>query len=123
MQATLITLMILFVGLAKAEGKSNFLVLRSLQIGLGSQIIGEESHGTFWHVLYPLEFLISGFDFGDAMALIIGMGISLVGVFACLGYYSRRASSLWSCLRYVTQTYLCVITSYKKSEPYFLTKI
>jgi hypothetical protein len=31
-----------------------------------------------------------GFDFGDALALIIGMVVMVVGVCACLGCYARK---------------------------------
>lgn len=32
----------------------------------------------------------NGFDFGDVLALLLGMGISIVGICACLGCYARR---------------------------------
>lgn len=32
----------------------------------------------------------NGFDFGDVLALMLGMGISIVGICACLGCYARR---------------------------------
>ncbi|KAJ9586023.1 hypothetical protein L9F63_020320 [Diploptera punctata] len=31
-----------------------------------------------------------GFDFGDALALMIGMAVGIVGICACLGCYARR---------------------------------
>jgi len=33
-----------------------------------------------------------GFDFGDALALIIGLAVGIVGLCACLGCYARRRS-------------------------------
>ena len=41
---------------------------------------------TFCHMAYASH----GFDFGDALALIIGLAVSIVGVCACLGCYARR---------------------------------
>jgi len=41
---------------------------------------------TFCHVAYASH----GFDFGDALALIIGLAVGVVGVCACLGCYARR---------------------------------
>ncbi|PSN56084.1 hypothetical protein C0J52_05866 [Blattella germanica] len=31
-----------------------------------------------------------GFDFGDALALMIGMAIGIIGMCACLGCYARK---------------------------------
>lgn len=42
----------------------------------------------------------SDFDFGDTLALILGLIIGIVGFFACIGAYARRRNhfdSLWSC--------------------------
>lgn len=38
------------------------------------------------------------FDFGDTVALILGIAISIIGILACLGVYARRAAvmeQLW----------------------------
>jgi len=32
------------------------------------------------------------FDFGDTLALILGLTIAIVGFFACMGAYARRRS-------------------------------
>lgn len=41
----------------------------------------------------------TGFDFGDVLALLLGMGISIVGICACIGCYARKRhgglDSLW----------------------------
>lgn len=34
----------------------------------------------------------SGFDFGDTLALILGLFISIMGFFACMGAYARKKS-------------------------------
>lgn len=34
----------------------------------------------------------NNFDFGDALALILGLTIAIVGFFACMGAYARRQS-------------------------------
>ncbi|KYN16826.1 hypothetical protein ALC57_10890 [Trachymyrmex cornetzi] len=36
--------------------------------------------------------MASNFDFGDTLALILGLTIAIVGFFACLGAYARRRS-------------------------------
>lgn len=36
----------------------------------------------------------SGFEFGDVLALLLGMGICTVGICACLGCYARRQRGL-----------------------------
>lgn len=41
---------------------------------------------TFCHEAYASH----GFDFGDALALIIGMAAVVVGLCACLGCYARK---------------------------------
>ena len=35
-----------------------------------------------------------GFDFGDTLALIIGLIIGIIGFFACMGAYARRRNRL-----------------------------
>ncbi|XP_026779215.2 small integral membrane protein 30 [Pangasianodon hypophthalmus] len=42
----------------------------------------------FLSVLQPVE----AYDSGDAVALLLGMAITVVGLCACLGWYSRRRS-------------------------------
>lgn len=32
----------------------------------------------------------TGFDFGDFLALVIGLAIAIVGICACLGCYARK---------------------------------
>lgn len=34
----------------------------------------------------------NGFDFGDTLALILGLIIGIIGFFACMGAYARRKS-------------------------------
>jgi len=36
---------------------------------------------------------VAAFDAGDAIALVLGLVIGILGVCACLGYYARRRSS------------------------------
>lgn len=31
-----------------------------------------------------------GYDFGDFVATVLGIGIAVVGIFACLGNYARQ---------------------------------
>lgn len=38
------------------------------------------------HIVYCAD----GFDFGDVLALLLVMGLSIVGICACLGCYARR---------------------------------
>ncbi|XP_027006938.1 small integral membrane protein 30-like [Tachysurus fulvidraco] len=42
----------------------------------------------FLCVLQPVE----AYDGGDAVALLLGMAVTVVGFCACLGWYSRRRS-------------------------------
>ena len=37
---------------------------------------------------------VSAFDGGDAVALLLGLGISVVGFCACLGYYARSREAV-----------------------------
>lgn len=32
----------------------------------------------------------SGFDFGDFLATVLGIGIAVIGILACLGNYARQ---------------------------------
>lgn len=36
---------------------------------------------------------VAAFDAGDAIALILGLVIGILGICACLGYYARRKAS------------------------------
>jgi len=36
---------------------------------------------------------VEAFDAGDAIALVLGLIIGILGICACLGYYARRRSS------------------------------
>lgn len=36
---------------------------------------------------------VEAFDAGDAIALVLGLIIGILGVCACLGYYARRRAS------------------------------
>ncbi|KAK9297697.1 hypothetical protein QLX08_008738 [Tetragonisca angustula] len=36
----------------------------------------------------------SGFDFGDTLALILGLIIGIIGFFACMGAYARHRISV-----------------------------
>lgn len=33
---------------------------------------------------------VAAFDAGDAIALVLGLVIGILGIFACLGYYARK---------------------------------
>ena len=47
-------------------------------------------------VLLVLSLLFPGvaaFDAGDAIALVLGLVIGILGICACLGYYARRKAS------------------------------
>lgn len=35
---------------------------------------------------------VSAFDAGDTIALLLGLAIGIIGIFACLGCYARRRS-------------------------------
>lgn len=35
----------------------------------------------------------TGFDFGDFLALVLGLGIGITGLLACLGAYSRKLTA------------------------------
>lgn len=35
-----------------------------------------------------------GFDFGDFLALVLGLIISTIGILACLGAYARRLAGI-----------------------------
>jgi FtsH-binding integral membrane protein len=37
---------------------------------------------------------VAAFDAGDAIALILGLAIGILGICACLGYYARRKSGV-----------------------------
>ncbi|XP_039616891.1 small integral membrane protein 30-like [Polypterus senegalus] len=45
--------------------------------------------GLFLHSVFPA---VAAFDGGDAVALLLGVTISVVGVCACLGWYARKRS-------------------------------
>ncbi|XP_067906672.1 small integral membrane protein 30-like [Heterodontus francisci] len=47
----------------------------------------------FWVYLLALLPAAEALDGGDAVALVLGLVISAVGVCACLGYYSRRRNA------------------------------
>ena len=36
---------------------------------------------------------VAAFDAGDAIALVLGLVIGILGICACLGYYARRRAS------------------------------
>ena len=36
---------------------------------------------------------VAAFDAGDAIALVLGLIIGILGICACLGYYARRRAS------------------------------
>lgn len=36
---------------------------------------------------------VEAFDAGDAIALVLGLMIGILGICACLGYYARRRAS------------------------------
>ena len=36
---------------------------------------------------------VSAFDAGDTIALLLGLAIGIIGIFACLGCYARRRSA------------------------------
>lgn len=37
---------------------------------------------------------MTGFDFGDTLALILGLIISTIGILACLGAYARKLAGM-----------------------------
>ncbi|XP_041071302.1 small integral membrane protein 30-like [Carcharodon carcharias] len=43
-----------------------------------------------WVCVLALPPVAQAFDGGDAVALLLGLALSAVGVCACLGWYSRR---------------------------------
>lgn len=62
-----------------------------------SSIINMESWWRFQSVLVVLCLLFTSlvrpaqaFDGGDAVALLLGMAVTVVGFCACLGWYARR---------------------------------
>lgn len=52
----------------------------------------------FWFfiisIFWTFEFVSASndFDFGDTLALILGLIIGIIGFFACMGAYARRRS-------------------------------
>ena len=44
----------------------------------------------FLSLLFPG---VAAFDAGDAIALVLGLVIGILGICACLGYYARRRAS------------------------------
>lgn len=42
---------------------------------------------------FDLALASNGFDFGDTLALILGLIITIVGFFACMGAYARRRNT------------------------------
>ncbi|CAL1541795.1 unnamed protein product [Lymnaea stagnalis] len=47
-------------------------------------------------VIFVLALFLPGvaaFDAGDAIALVIGLIVGILGVCACLGYYARKRAS------------------------------
>ncbi len=38
---------------------------------------------------------VSAFDAGDTIALLLGLAIGIIGIFACLGCYARRRNGNW----------------------------
>lgn len=58
--------------------------------------------------LFHLASASGSFDFGDTLALILGLIIGIMGFFACMGAYARRRNhfeSLWSWKRYLNKIY------------------
>lgn len=47
----------------------------------------------FLLVLATLVPGVAAFDAGDAIALVLGLVIGILGICACLGYYARRKAS------------------------------
>jgi ABC-type nickel/cobalt efflux system permease component RcnA len=53
-----------------------------------------------WHFLCVIFVLLAtsqgayAMGFGDALALVLGFGISFVAIFACLGCYARQRNLL-----------------------------
>lgn len=45
---------------------------------------------------FDFAYASNGFDFGDSLALILGLIIGSIGFFACMGAYARRKSRLES---------------------------
>ena len=36
---------------------------------------------------------VAAFDAGDAIALVLGLVIGILGIFACIGYYARKKAA------------------------------
>ena len=54
-----------------------------------------------WNFAYLIAFIltlflptVSAFDGGDAVALLLGLAISMLGICACLGYYARTRQNM-----------------------------
>lgn len=41
-------------------------------------------------ILYSLIPGVAAFDAGDAIALVLGLVLGILGICACLGYYARK---------------------------------
>ena len=55
--------------------------------------MANEHSFTFLLVIFVLTLVFPGveaFDAGDAIALVLGLVIGILGICACLGYYARR---------------------------------
>jgi hypothetical protein len=44
----------------------------------------------FYFILFFLCHSASAFDGGDAIALILGLVLGILGIFACIGCYAKR---------------------------------
>ena len=55
-----------------------------------------EASSCYQFVILVIALFIPGvaaFDAGDAIALVLGLVIGILGICACLGYYARRRGS------------------------------
>lgn len=50
--------------------------------------------GIFWLVLLSLISPAEAYDAGDGLALLLGTVLTVVGICACLGWYSRKRNGL-----------------------------
>ncbi|XP_056101242.1 small integral membrane protein 30-like [Rhinichthys klamathensis goyatoka] len=49
----------------------------------------QHTHMVLWLFLLALVQTAEAFDGGDALALLLGATVTLVGICACLGWYAR----------------------------------
>jgi len=53
----------------------------------------QHTHMVLWLFLLALVQTAEAFDGGDALALLLGATVTVVGICACLGWYARTRNS------------------------------